>query len=145
MLKGLIACGAVIAVLLAGLGWQTWQLGQARTEAGVVSERLETCRQATHANLANLQDLERELAECVGEATVVESELAADAARRAHQVEQLQGRVASLQSALRESAAADDCAGLPVPGDAARSLHDAADRAHRAGGEDGSSVGADSG
>ena len=145
MLKGLIACGAVIVTLLAGLGWQTWQLSQERRESGATSERLETCRQATNANLANLRELESALDDCIGEETAIESDLAADGARRAHQVDTLRGEVAALQDALRTAAAGDDCAALLVPGDAAERLRDAADRAHRAGDQDGPSVGAGSG
>jgi predicted negative regulator of RcsB-dependent stress response len=145
MLKGLIACGAVIAVLLAGLGWQTWQLTQANQALGQLNTTARVCQEATEANRAVLEDLEHELAECIGQATVIESERAADRARRAHQVDTLGRRVESLQAALRASTADDECAGRTVPDGGVERLRDAADRAQRAGDENSPPMGAGAG
>ncbi len=142
MPKALIACGAVIATLLAGLGWQSWQLSEERRTAGQTAERLETCRQASRANLANLREFERALADCIGENTVIEAERAADAARRALEADRLAERTRDSTAAVRDAAGLDACAVLPVPGAAVERLRDAADRAHRAGHPDRTPVGA---
>jgi len=145
MLNGLIACGAAILLLASLLGWQTWQLGVKQEELGGANTALQVCKDKTADNAKTALMLETDLAGCIGETNVVESELLADASIRAAELEQLERRVASLQTQLRRALESDECAGDPVPGDAVERVRDAADRAHRAGHEDGPPVGPDSG
>lgn len=142
MLKGLIACVTAIVLLLGALGWQTFQLGEARTEAGAVAERLKVCQQATQANLDTVRELQDELDHCVGEQTAIESEHMAAVIQRAHQAEQLAREVEDLQAQIRAAIQPDDCAGQPVPADAVELMRQSFDRAHRAGGEEGAPMGA---
>lgn len=145
MLKGLIACGAAIVLLAVGLGWQTWQLSIKQEQLGGANTALSVCKDMTADNEQTALDLSAALKECIGETNVVDSERLADVAVRQAELEQLQRRVATLQVALRQATDADECGQAPVPGDAVERLRDAADRAHRAGREDGPPVGPGSG
>lgn len=56
----LFAAGAVLLTLLAGLGWTSWQLGNARESLGTAAQQVEQCRE-------NLEHENQQVADLTGD------------------------------------------------------------------------------
>ena len=114
-----IAAGVAGAMLVAGLGWQTWRLNNEIAERATAQSELRTCRDLNQEQKAQIDEInrqaERDIAEAQRQALLAEDArraALAHSARIAQQLDSERNRLASIP--------VDDCIDQLSPADVDR-------------------------
>ena len=140
--KLLAVAGVVVASLVFAIGVLIWQLNEANRMLGVEQAEHQVCIVTNSSNQTEITNLEDALRECIGEKTVIESELAIDQLLLAEERRENQAITARIQQQAREAMRGDACAHQLVLHDAVERVREAAACAVRAGRSDGPAMGA---
>ena len=114
-----IAAGVAGAILIAGLGWQTWRLNNEIAERATAQSELRTCRDLNREHKAQIDEINRQAERDIAEAQ--RQALLAEDARRAAMAHsaRIAGELAAERGRL-SAVPADECLDQPVPGDVDR-------------------------
>ena len=132
--KAVVAAGVAGAMLVAGLGWQTWRLNNEIAERATAQSELRTCRDLNQEQKAQIDEINRQaesdIAEAQRQALLAEDARRAALAHSARIAQQLDSERARLSAVP-----VDDCIDQPAPADVDRLFRARASDSDRGGHE----------